>query len=510
MTFQGKYHDWNAKKIKGIIDQYGHNFIFGKKILDLGAGHADISGVLHRLGGVITAVDARQEHLKIAAKKYPGIKIVQADLDRGWPFFSSPVDMILDLDLICHLQNYEEHLKAVCATTQFLVLETAVCDSDDPYKCIVLPENKGIYDLSANGVSSRPTSAAIERVLTENGMNFRRQDLNRYNSGSYIYDWKPKNDGSTDYNKRRLWFCVKNTNPQQFVPIAPPPVITAVMMPPIGNIPSLQDTKVPINQAHILNPALKPTQEYRAPAKKLKTALCISGHLRTFEENFDSVRVNILEKMDCDVFIHTWDKVGLAHRGLDAKYHNTETYKLVDKIEKLYNPKKLVIEPSKAFLVSNLMQSRLIDRRDIPGTLSMFYKIEQCNNLKKEYEQENNFTYDCVIRFRGDLFVENPLPVDTFTNLNTVFFSNYGHFGGISDQFAYGNSSIMDIYSSLYSNIQKYLEEGAPMHPEKLMKYHIEASKLPYTKVNVRYVIRRANGLVQDNMLLERAWGFAR
>src|SRR5579885_3078979 len=106
--FDGPYHDWNQKRIKGILEQYGHQFFAHKSILDLGCGHADISAALHRLGADITAIDARQEHLKIVNKKWPGIKTVRADLDSNWPFFGKVFDLVLDLGLVCHLGNYEK------------------------------------------------------------------------------------------------------------------------------------------------------------------------------------------------------------------------------------------------------------------------------------------------------------------------------------------------------------------------------------------------------------------
>ena len=84
--FDGKYLEWNQRRIKCIIDFYGHKFMYQKKILDLGCGQADISGGLYRLGGEITAVDARQEHLTIAAKKFPGIKVVRLIWIKVGPF----------------------------------------------------------------------------------------------------------------------------------------------------------------------------------------------------------------------------------------------------------------------------------------------------------------------------------------------------------------------------------------------------------------------------------------
>jgi hypothetical protein len=41
-------------------------------------------------------------------------------------------------------------------------------------------------------------------------MNFKRIDKSNFNSGDYVYDWQPKNDGSTTLNKRRMWFASKN------------------------------------------------------------------------------------------------------------------------------------------------------------------------------------------------------------------------------------------------------------------------------------------------------------
>lgn len=216
MAFDGHYLDWNQKRIKGIVDFYGHKFMYYKRILDLGCGYGDISGVLHRLGADVTVVDARPEHLKMVSKKFSGIKTVQADLDRNWPFKGKQFDLVLDLGLLCHLSDYASHLRAVCASTTHLVLETAVCDSDDPFKCISVNESKAIYDLSVNGLGCRPSAAAIEKILTECGMNFRRIDSNKFNTDRYSYDWVPQNNDGTDINKRRIWFAVKNASPIQF------------------------------------------------------------------------------------------------------------------------------------------------------------------------------------------------------------------------------------------------------------------------------------------------------
>jgi len=520
--FDGIYHDWNQKRIKAIIDHYGFRYFSNLKLLDLGCGHGDISGALARLGADITAVDARQEHLKIVSKKWAGVKTVRADLDSGWPFHGKTFDLTLDLALICYLGNYEKHLKEVCGSTSMLVLETAVCDSDDPYKCATIHDGRSNYDGSFNGVLSFPSPAAIERVLGQKGFEFKRIDSSKFNSGPYVYDWVANNSGECNINKRRIWFCyrtgiIREPNlppPQKFGTPNPTANISSVTPPPQN--PRLTATPRPPVPPEIMHRPVEvtiptpPVTEVSSVKKNIKTAVCLSGHLRTFQENYMSVVSNLFNQLECDVFIHTWDTLGMSYRPLDSRVWNQYTADLKSRIEQLYQPKTLVIEPSRKFEETPLMRSRLIDFRDIPGILSMFYKVEECNKLKKQYEIEHNFTYDCVIRFRGDLFLEQVFPVDYNTDLKKLYLPFYGHFAGLCDQIAWGGSAAMDQYSSLYSNIEKYLRMGCPMQPEKLVRFNIEQHKIPLSKVHLKYVIKRSNGLVQDNMLLEKALGYFR
>jgi len=183
-----------------------------KTILDLGCGYADISGALHKLGADVTAVDARQEHLQVVSKRFKNIKIIRADLDQTWPFRGKKFGLVLDLGLLCHMKNFKKHLIEVCSSTDNLFLETAVCDSDDPEKCVMVDEFKDNYDKSINGTACRPSAEAIEKVLTDCGMKFKRIDNNRFNCGAYIYDWESGNTDNVSLNRRRIWFCNRTGN----------------------------------------------------------------------------------------------------------------------------------------------------------------------------------------------------------------------------------------------------------------------------------------------------------
>src|SRR5665213_2264037 len=227
------YPDWTHKRVKLIIDHFGFNTFHGKSILDLGSGSGDIGAAFHRLGAKVIAVDARLELLKITSKKYPGIATKLVDLDKEWPF--QQFDIILDLDLLNRLKNWENHLRNACASTSNIVVETAVCDSDDPHLALILPENKDIPGASFNGFSARPTSTYIERIFTECGFEFKRYDYAKLGVGKKVYDWRITNSKGTNENHRRFWIAKRVKN----IAMHPPLQLVANVAPVIGQTLSI-------------------------------------------------------------------------------------------------------------------------------------------------------------------------------------------------------------------------------------------------------------------------------
>jgi SAM-dependent methyltransferase len=550
--FDGPYHNWNQTRIKAIVEYYGHQFFFDKKILDLGCGHGDISGVLHRLGADVTAVDARQEHLKTVSQKYNGVKTVKADLDQPWPFFGKTFDLTLDLALLCHLNNFHlyNHLKAVCTCSNYLILETAVLDSNDPEACIVKSDNKNIYDGSFNGFSSQISAANIERLLTQYGMNFQRLDQTKFNSPPYSYDWHSKNDNSFDINKRRIWFCIKNGTQHQN--INPP----ANVLPAIhgGTLsPHLTDSKMPLSHQKMMttasavppkvytpppppvavfaaslahqagpspilgtifaNPTTPPTLLDKSPAD-YKIAILISGHLRVFEKTIKSTIKNMLggNRDRADFFIHTWETLGVvnAKPGSDESINKIKTDTKIDEINSTYNPKLITID--KYDLLTNIKSYcghfRLTKEDEIgfPGKdlinyFSMLFSFKQVFQLMEEYENKNNIKYDIIIKYRPDIIFtyENDIIQQKLLN-NTIYQPNIANYfnNGMNDQFAFGDHNAMENYSLLYDKAMEYIKRKIvkPLRPETLLRYHLINSNINIHTIGLYYYLLRANGTV--------------
>ena len=124
----------------------------------------------------------------------------------------------------------------------------------------------------------------------------------------------------------------------------------------------------------------------------------------------------------------------------------------------------------------------------------MFYSLEKANDLKKKYEEKNNFKYDCVIRLRTDEFFYKDVGSLDDYDLNTVnVFDEYAHLDyGINDHFAFGSSKLMDKYLSVCSNLSDIIDEGAAINPETLIGWNAQKHhKLPITKNKFGYRLWR-------------------
>lgn len=199
-----EYEQRNHKLAKMIIDYYGHRFFINKKILDLGCFNGELANAFARIGGKMTAVDARQEHIDLINKKYPYIKTVLLDLDKDWPFADFEFDVVLSLGTMCHLKDYELHLNRICSAAETIVLETEVFDKNDHSQYHFM-EDKAIKDLSFNGEVNIIGSNDIQNKLSQLGATFRRIDETKLNTKGHAYDWKEQGLGRNERN-RRLWF----------------------------------------------------------------------------------------------------------------------------------------------------------------------------------------------------------------------------------------------------------------------------------------------------------------
>ena len=174
---------------------------------------------------------------------------------------------------------------------------------------------------------------------------------------------------------------------------------------------------------------------------KSKVAICIAGEMRYWE-----ITKKIFNSLDADIFISTWD-TNDRQDNYPYKFHGNKNIndEIVDGLDNLIEAEFLPKEIENKFTFN------------IP---KYWYLIHRCNLLKVKQEVKENFKYDLVLITRPDVLYDENLLDSLSHKLDelSVYSSGINYreefYGfGTMDAAAYGTSSTMDIYSSLYKHI---------------------------------------------------------
>lgn len=208
----------------------------------------------------------------------------------------------------------------------------------------------------------------------------------------------------------------------------------------------------------------------------MRIALCISGQPRSLKTNIPNLLSGLVIPSNItDIFIHTWfDESVVGHRFGSAQPGNSGllgAYE-ADTIELLQtlSPKKLLVEAPRNFEEFSHLEN--LNSAIQCHLASNTYSVYKANELKTEYETENNFKYDLVIRARIDCKYNQPYNIINYldTNWKNVLHVPHQHqhmrqthhyptvdgngYLALSDTFAYGTSDIMDKFCSVFNDFE--------------------------------------------------------
>jgi hypothetical protein len=204
----------------------------------------------------------------------------------------------------------------------------------------------------------------------------------------------------------------------------------------------------------------------------MKVALCISGELRNFndEKLVENLHKYIIDDLNPDVFISTWDHVGVSVHQTD-NLDKVPTNFTINELHKIYkNIKGINIENLDVWLNSygyeNLKNTFKKWRRtgngnfNVATTIPHFYKVYDSYNLKNQYEVKNGINYDIVIKMRPDLMFVNYINKDIKNN--TIYHNNFGPQGWfwpnrIYDIFFYSDNRSFDIVAKSWLDLENLL-----------------------------------------------------
>lgn len=215
----------------------------------------------------------------------------------------------------------------------------------------------------------------------------------------------------------------------------------------------------------------------------MKIGVCLSGHYRNFDYNYDSWNQLLFSKHECDVFLHTWDVIGNRDKGNDVGF-TEQTDKLnytEQELKDRYNLKGVVIqqydEPLQEFKekskrvrelrnktasikvistnVGTLSQEEVnLSNRRITHLYSMWYKALKCFEMLESYSTD----YDLIIKCRPDIRLYDSFNLDDI-DMECINWPWYNlrqqHYSEPHDYYAVGNFENMKIYNNLYNHMEE-------------------------------------------------------
>lgn len=203
------------------------------------------------------------------------------------------------------------------------------------------------------------------------------------------------------------------------------------------------------------------------------TAVLISGQMRSFAQCYPTQRWQIFRHYEPDIhfFVSCVD---------DAQAHSAELlgkYGYAYDVEYYQDPTDLPEIPIEAGAHAPYANA----------TTHKNLMLQHWGNKKVwEFSQKvKKHEFDTFIRIRPDQFIHRFI-APKFSNRvlaayrnavaygasgnKTVFCPWWGKFGGVNDRLAVMGSESAPIYFNMYDDIQQFLKEGCPFHPETLVK----------------------------------------
>jgi hypothetical protein len=189
----------------------------------------------------------------------------------------------------------------------------------------------------------------------------------------------------------------------------------------------------------------------------MKIAILLCGHIRTWEKCKNSF-LNTFPK-DVDVFMHTYSSQYHYHPYIQNQIQldNEINNKILIDIKELVNLpnlKRIVIEK----------EIDEIDMKEYPinfDIYSQLRKVDLCNELRKEWENEHGFKYDVVIKTRFDIYYEDKFNLNSLSKNNIYYLIS----GGIL------NSNDV-CYYGLAEDFDKLIKELRKKYSEKIINPH--------------------------------------
>jgi hypothetical protein len=204
----------------------------------------------------------------------------------------------------------------------------------------------------------------------------------------------------------------------------------------------------------------------------MRIAVCLSGAERLESHAFTHFVRNLPAEAEIDCFCFFWEGGPLSDEAALAELIARKAEGRLASVE---------VQVGRNFAMELALQVQTYPETNIENVIRMYRGIRRCNDMKLRRELASGRRYDHVIRTRADVQLASPLDLGRFMPLTREFivFPENGHWrGGLNDQFAFGASEKMDIYSLVIDYIPEHCANGCPFHPETLLRFHLNRMQI--------------------------------
>lgn len=234
----------------------------------------------------------------------------------------------------------------------------------------------------------------------------------------------------------------------------------------------------------------------------MRVALCISGELRNFEVSWKSIKKNVVDPLNADVYIFSWES---------ATYNET--------LQQMFNfksPHVTIPEANPvAYKIQNYKDGKWKTHKIKAAGGPMFYGIEESFNLLPH-------GYDILIRSRPDATFYEPFNVPDIKP-NTIYVagltkeSHVCYTGDkpwchglphVPDMLACGCHESMYRYSRCYGDLRfdihasTLMELGKPFFAEEILAHHLARQALNVEPFWTKFSFLNVNGSIARGELI--------
>ena len=222
----------------------------------------------------------------------------------------------------------------------------------------------------------------------------------------------------------------------------------------------------------------------------MKVAVLLTGHNRSYESTFESLKQSVLDKYDCDIYINTWDvNQPSAERKVNATFSLpniiVDKSKLIEKYSSYLT--KCNFENWESYLNNRFPNISFLNRPDDVFKVNEraiyhgSYWVERLRNqwwvVKNAWNLiDNPYEYDVIFRTRFDLQIHNI----QFKKAKFVIPKSEVEFYKIGtnwcDHMAYGEPDSMEKYCNMFDHIESmYINHNIDIsHAEQMNEFYMK------------------------------------